>query len=72
MEDAIKAINLIIENITTIFVGIVTIATVLNQFMPKIITNSKLAKLEAVTSKLSTGNKKAKIILEQRISNERN
>ena len=62
MEELSKYLQLIADNLTTIFSVVVGIATILNQFMPRTITNEKLAKLEAITSKLSAGNKKAVVI----------
>jgi len=65
----LEIIKLIIANgdsivfaIGTLLSAIVGVLTLINQIMPSVITNSKLAKIEAITSRFSIGSKKAEII----------
>lgn len=44
-----------------LFTAIVSILTIVQKFMPDVITNEKLAKIESITSKLSLGTKKAEV-----------
>lgn len=59
MDQISSAINWTVANWEILTGGFITIMTLLNQLMPETITNAKLAKLEAVTSALSFGTKKA-------------
>ena len=61
MDEATSILNLVIANGETIILVIVGVCTLINQFMPKVISNEKLAKIEAITSKFSVGSKKAEI-----------
>ncbi len=69
MEDFIAIYKLLTSNWEGIMVAVVAcvgavakVATILNIFMPKVITNKHLARIEAVSSKLSLGTKKAEVI----------
>ena len=61
-------LQLLIENadnilaaIGALFTAIVGILTIVQKFMPDVITSEKLAKIEAITSKFSLGTKKSTI-----------